>query len=502
MEPEMVNIDNPKQIPIEQFVLPFSGKMSSNNRWAKITMIMPWEEINKLYSKKLCKDFGRLSIKPRVAIGALIIKQYKQFSDEETIEMIQENPYYQYFLGYTSYTYEPCFDPSLFVYIRRRLGAKLLGQINEIFVQRVQEIAEAERSEKDRQPKPRSKDRNKDNPNQGKLILDATVAPSNIKHPTDLDLLNQSRKISEDLIDQLWQAGQYLDKPRTYRQIARKEYLSIAKRRKKSGKIIHKGIGKQLSYLRRNLSQIEKVPDTELREILTSKGYNRLLVIQKLVEQQQEMYQSGEHRVTDRIVSIHQPQIRPIVRGKARAATEFGAKISVSVVHGYSFLDHLRWDAYNESQDLIAQVNKYRRRFGHYPEVVIGDGVYGSRENRQYLKEKGIRFSGKPLGRPKKEDEDNSVLSRKRHYQESCERNQVEGKFGEGKRCYGLGLVMAKTAETSESWIAMSILTLNIAKVMRQYFYALINLIKNWIGKNHLRQMSDIKPVIICPVKT
>lgn len=76
MEPQMVNIDNPKQIPIEQFALPFSGKMSPNNRWAKLTMIMPWDEISKLYPKKLCKDFGRLSIKPRVAIGALIIKQY------------------------------------------------------------------------------------------------------------------------------------------------------------------------------------------------------------------------------------------------------------------------------------------------------------------------------------------------------------------------------------------------------------------------------------------
>ena len=492
----MVNIDNPKQIHIEQFVLPFSGKMSPNNRWAKLTMLMPWDEISQLYSKKLCKDFGRLSIKPRVAIGALIIKQYKQFSDEETIEMIQENPYYQYFLGYTSYTYKPCFDPSLFVYIRRRLGTKLIGQINEIFVQWVQKMAETEQSEKNKRRKPMSKDRNKDNPNQGKLILDATVAPSNIKYPTDLDLLNQSREISEELIDKLWQTGQFLKKPRTYRKTARKEFLSISKRRRKTGKIIRKSIGKQLSYLRRNLYQIERMSDAALREILTLKEYDRLTVIRKIFQQQREMYQSGQHRINDRIVSIHQPQIRPIVRGKARAATEFGAKISLSLVKGFAFLDHLRWDAYNESLDLIAQVNKYRKRFGHYPEVVIGDGVYGTRGNRQYLKEKGIRFSGKPLGRPKKQDEETSLFFRKRRYQESCERNQVEGKFGEGKRCYGLGLVMTRTEKTSESWIAMSILTLNIAKVMRQYFYAPLNLITNWIGKKNLRQISDITSVL------
>ena len=67
------------------------------------------------------------------------------------------------------------------------------------------------------------------------------------------------------------------------------------------------------------------------------------------------------------------------------------------------------------------------------------------------MKDKGIRFFGKPLGRPKKNDEAESALIKKLRYQESGERNQVEGKFGEGKRCYGLGLVMAKTEETSES---------------------------------------------------
>lgn len=492
----MVNIDNPKQITIEQFSLPFSGKLSSENRWVKLTGLMPWDEIGKLYSKKLCKDFGRLSIKPRVAIGALIIKQYKQFSDEETIEMIQENPYYQFFLGYTSYTYEPCFDPSLFVYIRRRLGPSLIGRINEIFVKRVLGVSESETAKKKR-CKIKSKTKDKDNPNQGKLILDASVAPSDIKYPTDLDLLNQSREISEALIDKLWQAGKYLQKPRTHRKIARSEYLKIAKRREKGGKVIRKGIKKQLSYLRRNLGHITEMTNSELREILTLKEYDRLMIIRKIYEQQLEMYTERKHRVDNRIVSIHQPQIRPIVRGKSRTDTEFGAKLSISVVHGFAFLDHLCWDAYNESQDLIAQVNKYKRRFGHYPEVVIADKIYGTRDNRQYLKEIGSRFSGKPLGRPPLTTVEEELFFRKRRYREFCERNQVEGKFGESKRCYGLGLVMTKTEKTSDSWIAMSILTLNIAKVMRQYFYAILDRGKIWFGMINFQQIFNRKPFTI-----
>ena len=73
-----------------------------------------------------------MSIKPRVAIGALIIKHFKQLSDEETIQEIQENPYLQYFLGYSSYQFKPGFDPSLFVTIRRRLPARTIEAINEI----------------------------------------------------------------------------------------------------------------------------------------------------------------------------------------------------------------------------------------------------------------------------------------------------------------------------------------------------------------------------------
>jgi len=68
------------------------------------------------------------------------------------------------------------------------------------------------------------------------------------------------------------------------------------------------------------------------------------------------MYEDRSHQITDRIVSISQPHVRPIVRGKASKEVEFGAKLSVSLVNGYSFLDRLSWEAFNESNDLISQV--------------------------------------------------------------------------------------------------------------------------------------------------
>lgn len=101
------------------------------------------------------------------------------------------------------------------------------------------------------------------------------------------------------------------------------------------------------------------------------------------------MYQRSTHRCDDRIVSIHQPHVRPIVRGKEGCKTEFGSKIRVSLVDGIAMVDHLGWDAFNEGQDLKNQVEQYKVRYGYYPESVLADGIYGTRDNalpRQTMK--------------------------------------------------------------------------------------------------------------------
>jgi len=111
------------------------------------------------------------------------------------------------------------------------------------------------------------------------------------------------------------------------------------------------------------------------------------------------MYENNSQRVDDRIVSISQPHVRPIVRGKAGRPAEFGAKLSISVVGGFSFVDRRSWDSYNEGTDLIEQIETFRRRFGCYPESVHVDKIYRTRENRASCKKHGIRMSGPPLGR-------------------------------------------------------------------------------------------------------
>jgi hypothetical protein len=174
--------------------------------------------------------------------------------------------------------------------------------------------------------------------------------------------------------------------------------------------------------------------------------------------------------VDDRIVSITQPHVRPIKRGKAGRDTEFGAKLSVSVVDGFSFVDRLSWDNYNESGDLVEQIETYRHRFGCYPASMHVDQIYRTRANRAYCKQRGIRMSGPPLGRKP------HAVSREEKREAAADeaiRNHIEGKFGQGKRRFGLGRIMAKLASTSGAQIALTFLVMNLERALQLIFFVL-----------------------------
>ena len=275
----------------------------------------------------------------------------------------------------------------------------------------------------------------------------------------------------------LYPKSDWKHKPRTYRVKARKDYLAIAKQRRPAGKVRRRGIKQQLQYLRRNLGHIERLleywPEGTPIPLLRWLLY-RYWVIQHVYAQQREMYRSKSRRCDDRIVSISQPYVRPIVRGKLDKPVEFGAKLSVSLSgQGLACVDHLRWDAFHEGQDLESQVEAYRARYGVYPEVVLSDPIYGTRDNRHYLKGLGIRFAGKPLGRPKQVTEDNQkALKRERAKRraEYLQRIPIEGKFGQGNNGYRLNYIRAKRADTSVAWINSIFMVMNLLILLRVFF--------------------------------
>ena len=480
---------NLNQLKFEDFYLPFGGKLGSDNRWVILSKQIPWDKIEQEYSANFSESNAGCPAKSaRVALGALIIKERLSTTDRETLHQISENPYLQYFLGFSEYKDEPLFDHSLMTHFRKRFDKDTLAKINALIVDRAMEQANVSQVKAPSPDEQEQSDDDNDNPsNKGKLIVDATCTPSDVAYPTDLNLLNKAREKTEGMIDAMHahQVGKS-KKPRTYRWKARKDYLVVAKQKKSSYKKIRKAIGKQLNYLRRNLGHIETMSqDTSvvsdgLLTHLTKRQYRNLLVIQELIRQQQSMYDSGSHKVEDRIVSISQPHIRPIVRGKAKSNVEFGAKISVSLVDGFSFVDRISWDNYNESGDLIDQIESYRKRFGFYPESVHADKIYRTQDNRHFCKARGIRLSGPPLGRPKKVTEANAEelkQEKRQHRQDEIDRNAIEGKFGQGKRRFSLSRVMAKLAKTSEVAIMVSFMVMNLEKILSSCLYFLLYLL-------------------------
>jgi len=293
-----------------------------------------------------------------------------------------------------------------------------------------------------------------------------------------LNLLSDAREKLEELIDQIYTKELHQVKPRTYREVARKKYLQTAQKKNKSRKVIRKANRCQLNFVKRDIAIVNELLDVyqtnNLRFPLNPSQQKYLFVVQTLYDQQKQMFDTNTHSVDHRIVSIHQPHVRPIVRGKAQAKVEFGSKIHVSIIDGISFLDELSWDAFNEGSHMLDYIEKYRKRFGCYPREVLADQIYCTRVNRAALKELGIKLLAKPLGRP-------SALS---IHVSPGERNPIEGKFGQAKTGYGLNRIKARLKGTSESWIATIVLVLNLVKLAGvALLYPIINFYQSFSAR-------------------
>lgn len=483
------------QLTIDDFILPFSGKLNAENRWVKLAKIIPWDEFEKDYAFMFPSDRGNVAKPVRMALGSLIIQARCNYTDREVVQQLTENPYLQYFIGLKEYQLSPPFTPVALVKFRKRFKKERLEKINErIALAMTQwQAAEKEEAKKDNNNHNDPQCGNSDTEsatetkvpaepqaNQGVLILDATCIPADIKYPTDLGLLNEAREKLEEIIDTLHNAGgKKGKKPRTYRQKARKAYLSISKQRSPRKIQLRQGIKRQLQYCKRNLRHVDRLL-TEVpagANALSRRQVQLLQTIRIVISQQEKMYKAKNHRVTDRIVNLYQPHVRPIVRGKASAAVEFGAKVAISIENGICRIEKLSWDAFNEASILIESVERYKDRHGHYPEAVLADRIYRNRDNLAFCKENNIRLSGPRLGRPSAKAQ-MQKLEKALERLDARMRNAVEGKFGEGKRKYGLDRIYAKLKETAESMIVMHFLVMNLEHQLRvlfvQFFWRLI----------------------------
>jgi hypothetical protein len=458
---KMYRRETPGQMKLD---IPFDVELNPESQWVKLASMFPWERIEVEYAKHFSSREGQEAKPSRLAFGAVYIQSKTAFTDEEVRNNIRENPHMQYFCGYTAYSTRQPFDASMMVHFRKRITAEMVLRITE-------EVFAGEALEQVDAPEPEEaeilEESTEELSHRGTLILDATCCPQDIRYPTDIGLMNHARELCEEIIDRLFESvmDRYDYKPRTYRQVARKEYAAFTKVRKHTAKMIRAQMRKQLQYVARDLRIIEDlVVKGSSLSILPRQLYKKLLVIGEVFRQQKEMHDAKVHSCNGRIVSISQPHIRPIVRGKEHAPTEFGSKVAIGLVGGYAFITDIAWENTAEASLLPEAVEQYRRMFGFYPKNILGDGVYPNRDNRSWCKVRHIRLSGPRLGR---KTEAIHREEAKQRYQDTCERNAIEGTFGTVKRKYSLDRIMPKLPNTSRTMVAMGFFVANMERKLR-----------------------------------
>jgi hypothetical protein len=166
----MIEYISERQLSIEEFKTPFQTSLLPDNRWVKLSYVVPWDDFASSYISMMNTDFGRPGISPRIVLGALIIKHLEKLDDRGVIATIQENIYMQFFIGLKEFNPKPIFDPTLFVDIRKRVGNDIFDSLNVKLIESVSEKNDKKQNNKN------EKDNDNTPPNKGKLQADATVA--------------------------------------------------------------------------------------------------------------------------------------------------------------------------------------------------------------------------------------------------------------------------------------------------------------------------------------
>jgi len=212
--PEDRNVYRPQSKQVSVFenesFFQFQG-LNPDNDWVRLSRLIPWAELERRYSRTFDSKLGNAGKPARMALGALIIKERYGFSDEDTVQEIRMNPYLQFFLGLPAFQHEAPFDASTMTLFRKRIPVDLLADLNDYIAGRRNPYAEDGNTNGDSSgstppgdtPSGQSNEsadteeqNEKEQPaNRGTLILDATCVPQDIRYPTDISLLNESRDV-------------------------------------------------------------------------------------------------------------------------------------------------------------------------------------------------------------------------------------------------------------------------------------------------------------------
>lgn len=440
-------------------LIPFGGQLDEDNRWIKLSELVPWDRLEVAYKQRFCTQKLGVLKDSRLILGLMIGRVLEKKSDRGIVELFHENVYFQYFCGLDHFVAKRkrIIHPSLLSKRRTQLGASFMTTFEDEVIQLLQEKGLIKGDS---------------------LVLDATVFPSNITYPNDVKLLNTVRDWSCQVILKLKNTLTPKQKIRTYRETAQKVYLNFQKTKKKTAVFIRKSRNQMLRFLKRNLTQLTEVVQAiesrvgEVRHVVgfsLDKVKSQLETGLAIYEQQLEMSRTRGRRVANRIVSFCQPNVRPIVRGKEGKPVEFGPKAHVALVDGFAILEHCQFEAFNEGTRLEESIQKHNARFGKMPKTVLADQIYATRHNRDLLQEAHIEHGFKPIGRPPTHSPASVALqnSQKRlRRKRQGQRNAIDATFGHLKNRFDLDKIRFTVKDGAQFQIRLGLISWNLHRAI------------------------------------
>ncbi len=265
----------------------------------RLASLMNWEEIERSFSVHFASTRGRPALSPRLVAGLLYLQHANDASDKAVVATWLENPYWQYFCGETYLQTELPIDPSSLTRWRKRIGEEGVEVLLAVTIEAARAAGLIKKSSLD------------------KVIVDTTVMPKAIAHPTDSRLLEKSRqhlvRFAEEQGLELRQ-NYNRQAPRMAAQIGRYAHARQFKRMRKMLKALRVRVARVHREVMRKLGQLPEQMQSKARELLDRVG--RILT-QKTKDK-------------NKLYALHAPEVECIAKGKARTPYEFGVKVTIA----------------------------------------------------------------------------------------------------------------------------------------------------------------------------
>lgn len=309
----------------------------------KLATLIDWPAFVEAWGPKFESTTGRPALDTRLMAALLYLKHAYALSDEDVVERWVENPYWQHFSGQRYFRHElPC-DPSSLVRWRQRIGEEGCEWLLEHSIKAAMSAGVVKRNSLDT------------------VVVDTTVQPKAIAHPTDSRLLNRAR---EQLVAAAQQAGITL----------RQSYARVGKAADaKAGRYAH---AQQWRRMQREVRRLRTWLGRVIRDVQRKAGEitgaldARLQTAQRLCSQRRD----SKHK----LYALHAPEVECIAKGKARTPYEFGVKTSVAVtakegvVVGMRSMPGSPYDGHT----LHSQLEQVEILAGVMPRIALADRGY------------------------------------------------------------------------------------------------------------------------------